>query len=166
MKPHALETVYFDFENDFVDTFRCIPMIVRYKLDTCLIKLKLPEWVKLTVEEKRELATRPCFTETEIARYRRFLIQLVAERCGKTVSELPPVDASWDALEEVPDEVQHKAAEFNFVPLTIRQWIQFDVLQRFALVKLSRSGHEGKNFPRALNEFGIQTGRNYTSIRS
>ena len=33
MKPQAVDTVYFAFENDFVDTFRCIPMIVRYKLD-------------------------------------------------------------------------------------------------------------------------------------
>ncbi|RRB00903.1 nitrate reductase associated protein [Larkinella rosea] len=155
MKPHALETVYFDFENDFVDTFRCIPMIVRYKLDTSLIKLKLPEWVKLTVAEKRELATRPCFTEPEIMGYRRFLTQLVAERCGKTVSELPPVDASWDTLGRVPEEVQQKAVEYGCVPLTIGQWIRLDVLRRFALVKLSRSGHEGKNFPRALKEFGI-----------
>jgi hypothetical protein len=51
MKPQAVDTVYFAFENDFVDTFRCIPMIVRYKLDTCGIKLKLPEWVKLSVDE-------------------------------------------------------------------------------------------------------------------
>lgn len=155
MKPHALEIVYFAFENDFVDTFRCIPMIVRYKLDASLIKLKLPEWVKLRVDEKRELATRPCFTESEIEQYRRFLIQLVDERCGHTVSELLPVDASWDALGQVPDEVQQKALEYNRAPLTIGQWIRLDVLQRFALVKLSRSGHEGRNFPRALNEFGI-----------
>ncbi|MGM9506586.1 nitrate reductase associated protein [Larkinella sp. GY13] len=157
MKPQAVDPVYFAFENDFVDTFRCIPMIVRYKLDTCGIKLKLPEWVKLRVDEKRELAIRPCYTESEIEHYRQYLIQRVAERCQKTVSELPPVEATWDILGEVPGEVQEKALEFNCAPLTLRQWIRLDVLQRFALIKLCRSGHEGKNFPRALREFGIAT---------
>ncbi|MFD1143095.1 nitrate reductase associated protein [Larkinella insperata] len=155
MKPQAVETVFFAFENDFVDTFRCIPMIVRYKLDTCGLKLKLPEWVKLSALEKRELAVRPCYTESEIAQYRHCLIDCVAKRCQKTVSELPPVDASWEELGRVPDEVQQKAAEWNCPPLTVAQWMQLDVMQRFALVKLSRSGHEGSNFPRALAEFGL-----------
>ncbi|MGA0560285.1 nitrate reductase associated protein [Larkinella sp. VNQ87] len=156
MKLHAVETVFFAFENDFVDTFRCIPMIVRYKLDTCGLKLKLPEWVKLSVAEKRELAVRPCYTKGEIDEYRRYLLDRVAERCGKTVSELPPVDAAWDELGSVPTEVQQKAQEWNCAPLSPGQWIQLEVLQRFALVKLSRSGHEGRNFPRALIEFGIR----------
>lgn len=46
MKPVAIAPVFFAFESDFVDSLRCIPMVVRYKLDTCGIKLKLPEWVK------------------------------------------------------------------------------------------------------------------------
>ncbi|GAB3904504.1 nitrate reductase associated protein [Larkinella knui] len=156
MKPQAVNPVYFAFENDFVDTFRCIPMIVRYKLDACGIKLKLPEWVKLQVDEKRELANRPCYTAPEIEQYRQYLIHRVAERCQKTVTDLPPVEATWDLLGEVPGEVQEKALEFSCAPLTLRQWIGLDVLQRFALIKLCRSGHEGKNFPRALNEFGIE----------
>ncbi|MFC5409916.1 nitrate reductase associated protein [Larkinella bovis] len=156
MKLHAVETVFFAFENDFVDTFRCIPMVVRYKLDTCGLKLKLPEWVKLSVAEKQELAIRPCFSDAEIAHYRRYLLDRVAERCVKTVSELPPVDAAWDHLGAVPEEVQQKAQEWQCAPLSLQQWTRLDVLQRFALVKLSRSGHEGRNFPRALAEFGLR----------
>jgi len=34
---------FFEFEADFVDSLRCIPMHVRLKLDTC-IKLKLAQW--------------------------------------------------------------------------------------------------------------------------
>lgn len=155
MKPQAVETVFFAFETDFVDTLRCIPMIVRYKLDTCGLKLKLPEWVKLNQAEKRELAVRPCYTASEITHYRQYLLERVAERCQKTVSDLPPVDASWEQLGAVPAEVQEKAAEWNCRPLSLAQWIQLDVMQRFTLVKLSRSGHEGRNFPRALAEFGL-----------
>lgn len=33
--------LYFQFEADFIQTLRCIPLSVRYKLDTCGVKLKL-----------------------------------------------------------------------------------------------------------------------------
>lgn len=155
MTPQAIDVVYFRFENDFVDSLRCIPMVVRYKLDTCGIKLKLPEWVKLSVTEKKELAVRPCFTGDEQRQYQIFLQDLVLKRCHHEVSTLPPVDAAWEELTEVPAEVQQKAAEWSCAPLTLNQWMSLDVLQRFALVKLSRSGHEGRNFPRALHEFGL-----------
>ncbi|GAB3252160.1 nitrate reductase associated protein [Larkinella harenae] len=155
MKAHALTPVYFHFENDFVDSLRCIPMIVRYKLDTCGIKLKLPQWVKFSVAEKRELAALPCFTSAEIAAYRLRVGQLVETYFQLAASELPTVDASWENLREVPDEVQQKALEWKCAPIFLSDWLNLDMLQRFALVKLSRSGHEGRNFPRALREFGI-----------
>ena len=155
MSPVAIDTVFFTFESDFVESLRCIPMIVRYKLDTCGIKLKLPEWVKLSLIEKDELATRPCYTPADIADYRTYLCQLVQEQCGHPASTLGAVDADWDSLDEVPYDVQQKALEWHRPPLTHEQWLDLDTLQRFALVKLSRSGHEGRNFPRALDEFGI-----------
>ncbi len=34
-------------------------------------------------------------------------------------------------------------------------WGSLDELQRFALVKLSHPGHEHRNLPRALAEFGL-----------
>jgi hypothetical protein len=34
-------------------------------------------------------------------------------------------------------------------------WQSLDELQRFALVKLSHPGHEHRNLPRALEEFGL-----------
>ena len=47
--------VYFNFEEDFVENnVRCIPMIVRFKLDACGIKLKLSEWSKMVIEERKK----------------------------------------------------------------------------------------------------------------
>jgi hypothetical protein len=40
-------TELFVFEGDFVDNLRCIPMQVRYKLDTCSIKLRLSDWNRI-----------------------------------------------------------------------------------------------------------------------
>lgn len=151
-----VKPVYFKFESDFVDTMRCIPMIVRYKLDTCDKKLQLPEWSRLSKDEKDLLAELACESPEEIARYRTMLDDMVWRRSKKTVKELGGVQSTWDDLSQVPHEVQQKAREWQCTPLTLAQWVSLDLLQRFALVKLSRSGHEGENFPKAITEFGIR----------
>jgi hypothetical protein len=150
-----VQPVYFDFENDFVDTLRCIPMIVRYKLDTADKKLQLAEWSRLTAEQKQILAEIPCASPAEIEAYRNYLDEQVWERSKKVVKDLGGVDVSWEDLSQVPTEVLEKAREWQCVPPTLAQWISLDLLQRFALVKLSRSGHEGENFPKAMVEFGL-----------
>ncbi|GHB59025.1 nitrate reductase associated protein [Persicitalea jodogahamensis] len=150
-----VKPVYFDFENDFVDTLRCIPMIVRYKLDTANKKLQLAEWSRLTSDEKQTLAELPCESPAEVEAYRKYLDARVWERSKKAVKDLGGVDATWENLGKVPLEVIAKAHEWHCTPPTLSQWMGLGLLQRFALVKLSRSGHEGENFPKALVEFGI-----------
>ena len=155
MKTETVTTTFFDFENDFVESLRCIPMIIRYKLDSCGIKLKLPEWVKISVEEKTQLAYLPCFLTSEIDQYGQFVKELVWKYASQEAGLLSNVDDSWNELHEIPAEVKQKAIEWNCRIPTSKQWIELDTLQRFALVKLSRSGHEGKNFPKAMREFGL-----------
>ncbi len=155
MKTETITPFFFAFESDFVESLRCIPMIVRYKLDSCGIKLKLPEWVKISVEEKTQLAFLPCYLDSEIDQYSEFVKELVWKYAQHEASLLANVDDSWNELNAVPEEVFQKAVEWNCPVLTLKKWIELDTLQRFALVKLSRSGHEGKNFPRAMREFGI-----------
>jgi hypothetical protein len=156
MKIETVTPFFFAFENDFVASLRCIPMIVRYKLDSCGIKLKLPEWVKISVEEKTQLAYLPCYLESEIDQYGAYVNQLVWKYTNHEASTLPAVDDSWNNLNELPEEVLEKAVEWNCPAFTLKHWIELNTLQRFALVKLSRSGHEGRNFPRAMEEFGIR----------
>jgi hypothetical protein len=155
MKSEIIHPFFFDFESDFVESLRCIPMIVRYKLDTCGIKLKLPEWVKISVAEKKQLAYLPCYTLLEIQRYANYVESLVWKYTDHAASPLPMVDDNWNNLSQIPNEITEKSLEWHCPALTLKQWIGLDTLQRFALVKLSRSGHEGKNLPKALREFGI-----------
>lgn len=152
-----MKPVYYKFESDFVDTLRCIPMIVRYKLDICDKKLQLPEWNKLKAQEKKLLAELPCESSTEIELYRSRLDEMVWNRSKKHIKNLGGLEPGWENLSQIPDEVQQKAKEWNCEPLTLTQWQRLDLLQRFALVKLSRSGHEGANFPKALVEFGLRS---------
>ncbi len=143
----------FEFEADFVDSLRCIPMQVRYKLDTCGIKLKLSDWNHMTQAEREILVELPCTTETEIQSYQEYLQQLILERAGTAASKLPidPHPAWMDSI-TVPASIQEKSQEIG-VTLTLHQWANLTPLQRFALIKLSRSGHENKNFPKAMAEF-------------
>ena len=155
MKILDIRTQYFHFENDFVNNLRCIPMIVRYKLDSCRIKLQLSDWIKLTLEEKAQLADMPRHFPIEIQAYGHYVNALVWKYTGQYPSVLKQIADSWNEMHEIPAEVQEKASEFACPKLTTEQWKNLETLQRFALVKLGRSGHEGRNFPVAFSEFGL-----------
>jgi hypothetical protein len=145
----------FQFEQDFVDSLRCIPMLVRLKLDTCGVKLKLVHWNQFNTDERRSLLEIPCSTSDEIENYRQFLQDLITQKTGQPATELaiasnPP----WLDLEIIPESVQSKGAETGF-ELTLTQWRSLTPIQRFALIKLSRASHENHNFVPALQEFGL-----------
>jgi hypothetical protein len=146
---------FFQFEADFVQSLRCIPMQVRMKLDTCGIKLKLTHWHQFTQQERQILVEKPCTTAEEIAEYRQYLQQLVIEHTGAPASELPidPHPAWMDAT-TIPYTIGEKAQEFG-VSLTLEQWEKLTTAQRFALIKLSRPSHENKNFLPAIQEFKL-----------
>ncbi|KZL47908.1 MULTISPECIES: nitrate reductase associated protein [Cyanophyceae] len=146
---------FFEFEADFVDSLRCIPMQVRYKLDTSGIKLKLSHWHQMTQDERAALVELPCNTQTEIQAYQNYLQQLILERTGNPPTKLPiEPDPLWMDSQTVPASIQEKAQEMG-ITLTLQQWTALTPLQRFALIKLSRPGHENKNFSRAIAEFHL-----------
>jgi hypothetical protein len=151
---NALTTImYFRFEEDFVeDGIRCIPMIVRFKLDRCGIKLKLAEWSRMNELERQHLAEQCCESEEEILVYRSWLQMTIHKRTGNQATNLP-VDLSpaWMS-DSIPAVVDERIRELE-LSLTHHQWRSFSRLEKFALVKLSRPGHENRNFPIALKEF-------------
>ena len=148
-------TDFFQFEADFVDSLRCIPMVVRMKLDNCGVKLKLSHWHQFSNQEHQDLVNLPCQTVEESQAYRESLQNLVREKTGARAKELvvepnPP----WMDETTIPVNTQAKAQEFG-VTLTLQQWSKLNPLQRFALIKLSRPSHENKNFLPALKEFEL-----------
>ncbi|MBC6421375.1 MAG: nitrate reductase associated protein [Hormoscilla sp. SP5CHS1] len=147
--------VFFQFEADFVDSLRCIPMQVRLKLDTCGVKLKLSHWHQFSQEERQILVELPCNKSEEVQAYGKFTQQLVTERTGKSASVLPidPHPAWMDAT-VIPTSLEEKAREFD-VTITLEQWADLTPVERFALYKLSRPSHENKNFLPALKEFNL-----------
>ena len=148
-------TAFFSFETDFVDSLRCIPMIVRMKLDTCGVKLKLEHWNQFSEAEKQALVEKPCSSVAEADSYRQWLQNLIIKKTGNPAKELE-IDPhpEWLNENQIPDAVQTKAGECELC-LTSQQWSNLTPSQRFALIKLSRPSHENRNFVPALKEFGI-----------
>jgi hypothetical protein len=148
-------TNFFQFEADFVDSLRCIPMQVRMKLDTCGVKLKLTHWHQFTPQERQELVEKPCTTVEEIQTYREYIQNLVINHTGTPASDLPVEDnPAWMDATTIPPTVQEKVQELG-VSLTSQHWASLTPDQRFALIKLSRPSHENKNFLPALKEFQL-----------
>jgi hypothetical protein len=150
----ACTPTLFQFETDFVESLRCIPMQVRFNLDTCGVKLKLSHWNQFSQPERQALVDAPCTTAAEVKDYGELVQRLVIQHSGTPASTLPidPIPA-WEAA-IVPLETQEKAQELGIV-LTDKQWLTLTPLQRFVLIKLSRPSHENKNFLPALQEFRL-----------
>jgi hypothetical protein len=148
---------FFEFEAEFVDSLRCIPMQVRYKLDTCGIKLKLQHWHSFSTLQRQSLIDLPCETADEIKIYRENLRSQVFQNLNTYPNDLP-IDANpaWLQLESIPSCVLEQLQELE-IAIALSQWQKLTPLQRFALIKLSRSDHENNNFLPALREFGLVT---------
>ncbi|MCZ2475878.1 nitrate reductase maturation protein NarM [Aquirufa ecclesiirivi] len=148
---------YFNFEEDFVEAdMRCIPMVVRFKLDQVKIKLKLHEWAKFSAAEKLALALAPTESLSDKMSYKDKLRSLVFQYTKEELSELDPSRLIFDWMDVlvVPARLQEKAKEFAW-KVSVQQWAQLSHLQRYALLKLTNPGHENKNFPIAMREFNI-----------
>jgi len=147
---------YFHFEQDFMeDNIRCIPMIVRFKLDACGIKLKLKEWSKMTVDEREQLALLPIDSSVDLDVYRAYLQRIVHSHTGESTTILPINGHNyWSSVDVIPSVLEEKLEESR-MSISITQWKSLTILQRFALLKLTRPGHENRNFPKAMKEFGL-----------
>jgi len=149
------ESTFFGFESDFVDSLRCIPMAVRLRLDLSGVKLKLNEWSKLDQPDRLTLALNPYGSAAEIDRYRSECSALIAKTCGAApalLADLP--EPLWEDASRVPEQILAQARTLG-LDLSLEAWASLTPLRRFALVKLSRAGHENRNFLPAMREFGL-----------
>jgi hypothetical protein len=147
----------FGFERDFASSLRCVPMAVRLKLDLCGIKLSLRQWSRFTTADRQVLLLQPCVTPNDIDAFSEDLRALIDQRCDEPVSDLNEDigEAAWGNSNFTPPIVSEYALSIGLQPPTDAQWGSLAVLQRFALVKLTRDRHENINFAPALAEFGL-----------
>jgi len=142
------------FEADFVGDLRCIPLAVRRKLDLAGVKLKLQHWSELGENERADLLAWPD-DAASIEAMRDHLLRRTAGLSAGQARDLPrPAGEPWQQGEQLPAVLAASCNQLG-LPLQPGAWAELDELQRFALVKLSHPGHEHRNLPRALAEFGL-----------
>jgi hypothetical protein len=146
----------FGFETDFAGTLHCIPMSVRFKLDQCGIKLSLKQWNRFAPEERRELVRRTCESPQHVQLYKEYLAKLIETRASSAV-EVVATDPhpEWADASHVPQRIISYASALSVTPPSVEQWGVLTPLQRFALFKLTRAGHDNDNFVPAMQEFGM-----------
>ena len=124
---------------------------------TWQVQLKLAEWCRFTVDERARLAGLPCDNKSSssaipaIADFNG-VEKLRSRTCFNTcryctsLANTAIVDPALNA---------HAATHNRYI--TLLQWRELTDLQRFALLKLFKPGHENKNFINAMDEFVLTT---------
>ena len=141
----------FAFEQDFIGSWRCIPLCVRRKLDLAGIKLKLSHWLAMSHEQRQGLVDWGDSPE-HLAQMREHLRACTAVMVDGMVKDLPPaVEEPWQRPARLPDQLLD-AARLRGIDLTSQTWMKLRELDRFALCKLARPGHDHHNLDAAFSE--------------
>jgi hypothetical protein len=144
----------FAFEAEFSGDLRCIPMAVRRKLDLVGVKLKLVHWHGLSEQERRRLLAWPD-QPSALEELRTWLVTRSATLPHGPAHPIAPAsEAPWQQADAIPEALAASCRQLGLA-IEARQWSRLDELERFALVKLCHPGHEHRNLPGALAEFGI-----------
>ncbi|MBM5798852.1 MAG: hypothetical protein FJ060_11965 [Cyanobacteria bacterium K_Offshore_0m_m2_072] len=150
----TLSSRSFAFEADFTTDLRCIPMAVRRKLDLAGIKLKLVHWGELSEAERQALVAWGDDPHAIAALHAHLLQRTAALSPGQAGTLPTPSAEPWQQGDQWPEAVLASCRQLGLTPHP-SGWSRLDELERFALVKLSHPGHEHRNLPRALREFGL-----------
>ena len=141
----------FAFERDFVGNWRCIPLCLRRKLDMAGIKLRLRHWLALTVHQRQDLVDWPDDAGALAALAERILT--LTDRMDEGAApRIPPVQGEpWQQDGVLPEHLRDEAAKAGH-RLDGGRWGELAELERFALCKLARPGHDHHNLEAALSE--------------
>lgn len=132
-----------------------MPMVVRWKLDQCGVKIGLRTWCRLAFDQKAELVERPCGSERQRAQYRRYVCRIAA--AGEVEFFQPEYAAGPHADAETFLRVAAYLQSQLDLRLARELWNPLTELQKFTLAKLTRAGHENAFLQQALLETGLIT---------
>lgn len=146
----------FRFEQDKYYALRRIPLAIRLKLDRCGVKLLLGDWVKFSRADREELLALPGARPEEVAAFAVRLKQFITAVGGDPDLSVPlDPNPSWAEASTLPASVKDYLTKADLPVPTLAQWKAWSELQRFAVCKLTRAGHDNKNLLPALREFGV-----------
>ena len=145
---------FFEFEDEFISDLRCIPLCVRRKLDLIGLKLKLQHWQEFNHDDKRKIVYWSDSIDDLDALKSYLISKSSRSRIGQAKEILISKDEPWLLSGTVPDFIEVEASKYTF-QISQRIWSNLSELERFALCKLARPGHEHRNLIKAFKEILI-----------
>ncbi len=147
------------FESEIYPSLSLIPLHVRLKLDLTGVKISLKGWLAFSLEERWAACHLPVETEEERKTFSSYLDFLSRRYLGENAASVPPItDPPWEDLGRVAEPVQAKSKGIGEA-VTLKEWSQWNLLQRYALFKLSISKRQPEQFYEALREFREEIGK-------
>lgn len=154
-------TRIFAYEQTIGKPLARIPMAVRLNLDLCQTKISLGAWSTLALEQKQHLARLTCELPAEAALFLGILQSGLAPEdiINTDHDHTPAVTPDWLVFlrTHLPPAVNAHCAHCALAPISGHAWRALNDLQRYALIKLSRAGHDNTHFVAAVAEFGVFT---------
>jgi hypothetical protein len=120
-----------------------IPMVVRLNLDLCGLSFGLDDWVGLDLETKIALASCIADTPEKARLWTRMVLDCIAAArpCDIDPGELPGLYCA-----QLPARINVQMLALGLAKLDEASWAGLNILQRYALMKLSRPGHRNRDF--------------------
>jgi len=143
----------FGFERELYSTLSCLPLAVRYKLDSIGIKITIKQWLALDMDDRRAICEKPAGNDEERRLMTDYVCRLIAQRSGEKPSFLS-IEQQATALQtrHMPAAIAEQAGSLGY-ELDANRWKMLDEDQRYALLKFAGDDRRRVKFAAALEEF-------------
>jgi hypothetical protein len=143
----------FQYEAEIYQSFYCVPMAVRRKLDRVGIKVGLKQWQALGRGERLAICHLPADSDEEVEALKLFIREAVQSKSGEEPKSLPESDRiAADPPPEPPASLIQNLGSIG-ITLDRQRWSRLDPDERYALVKLGAGKELSHNLKAAAAEF-------------
>ncbi len=145
---------FYPFEGPQAVSLELIPLSIRHKLDCAEIKLHLPQWQALDLDERALLLHAPCRTPSDIRAYRSLLDAMIDRHHAVPATPHPLSGGEpWRDLRRWPEVVCAQCVKQQLALPPVERWAALDEADRHALFVLGRSKHSQAEFVAAMQLF-------------
>lgn len=144
----------YPFEGPATTSLELIPLSVRHKLDCAEVKLHLPQWQSLSLDERTQLVRLSCTGEEDVRRYRELLNAMIDRHHAVPPTPHPlSGDEPWRELSRWPQVVVEQCDKQSLSLPPLEKWRDLSEADRHALFVLGRSKHSQAEFVAAMRLF-------------
>lgn len=146
-----------NFEIESSEALTYIPLIVRFHLDRCGLRISLAQWQLLPLADRKLLTCFPAADAVADAPYFARALGEMLDMHAHTepVRFTPDAAPAWRSHDVLPAGLAQHCAPLQ---LTLAQWAALTLFQRYVLDKLSRKAQVHPMLLPALREFGLLGG--------